>query len=60
MTETKNKPLTPPTHCCFCGKPLEVVRKVIATFYEVDCAECERTALISVDDAVAMAVALTS
>jgi hypothetical protein len=43
----------PPTFCPFCAKPLEVVRHIVATHYEVACTTgCERTAIISIDDHV--------
>jgi hypothetical protein len=41
----------PPLVCPFCAKPLEVIRHIVATHYEVACTTgCERTAIISIDD----------
>jgi hypothetical protein len=41
----------PPEFCPFCASPLHVVRHIIATMYETMCESCERTAVISIDDA---------
>lgn len=49
-----SKPLTPPTHCPFCGSLLRVVQAIAGTFYEVACEACDRTAVISVDDHVVL------
>lgn len=48
------KSFTPPCFCPFCATRLQIVRKVMGSFYEVMCESegCERTALVSVDDFV--------
>jgi hypothetical protein len=50
------KTYAPPKHCPFCATERIAVTRITGTFYELLCEneDCERSAVISVDDAVAL------
>lgn len=45
-----------PWYCPFCGIPTRTVRILVGHQYEMDCQECERTAIILADDYVEFVV----